>query len=62
VGSFLQDIMKQGATVDWRDDMKKRLGSEISASAMLEYFAPLTDYLKEQNKGRTYTLPEKFVP
>jgi peptidyl-dipeptidase A len=54
--------MKQGATVDWRDDMKKRLGSEISASAMLEYFAPLTDYLKEQNKGRTYTLPEKFVP
>lgn len=62
VGSFLQDIMKQGATVDWRDDMKKRLGSEISASAMLEYFAPLTDYLKEQNKGRTYTLPKKFVP
>jgi peptidyl-dipeptidase A len=62
VGSFLQDIMKQGATADWRDDMKKRLGSEISASAMLEYFAPLTDYLKEQNKGRTYTLPEKFVP
>jgi peptidyl-dipeptidase A len=25
---------------------------------MLEYFAPLTEYLKEQNKGRTHTLPE----
>jgi len=60
VGKFLQDIMKQGATVDWREDLKKRLGTEISAAAMLEYFAPLMDYLKEQNKGRTYTLPEKF--
>jgi peptidyl-dipeptidase A len=62
VGTFLQEIMKQGATVDWREDMKKRLGAEISATAMLEYFAPLTNYLKEKNKGRTYSLPEKFEP
>lgn len=62
VGDFLKDVMKTGATVDWREDMKKRLGTEISAAGMLEYFAPLMDYLKEENKGRIYTLPEKFQP
>lgn len=57
VGKFLTDVMKTGATVDWREDMKKHLGSDVSAKAMLDYFAPLMTYLKEQNKGRTYTLP-----
>lgn len=60
VGKFLSDVMKTGATVDWREDMKKHLGSGISAKPMLDYFAPLMVYLKEQNKGRTHTLPEKF--
>ncbi len=60
VGDFLQDVMKTGATVDWKEDMKKRLGSGISAKPMLDYFAPLMTWLKEQNKDKTYTLPEKF--
>ena len=32
-------------------------GDELNANAMLEYFSPLTAWLQEQNKGRTYTLP-----
>ena len=59
VGNFLMGVMKTGATVDWREDMKKNLGSDISAKAMLDYFAPLMVYLKDQNKGRKYTLPEQ---
>lgn len=60
VGRFLSDVMKTGATVDWREDMQKHLGSGISAKPMLDYFAPLMVYLKEQNKGRSHTLPEEF--
>jgi len=36
------------------------VGSDMSAQPMLRYFDPLMSYLKEQNKGRVYTLPEKF--
>jgi peptidyl-dipeptidase A len=57
VGKFLMDVMKTGATVDWRADMKKHLSSDVSAKAMLDYFAPLMTYLKDQNKGKKYTLP-----
>jgi peptidyl-dipeptidase A len=58
VGKFLETLMYPGASVDWREHLKKNLGEEMSAKGMVEYFAPLMDYLKEQNKGRTYTLPE----
>lgn len=58
-GKFLSKILTPGATVDWRKLMKDELGEEISAKAMLEYFDPLYTWLKEQNKGRTHTLPEK---
>lgn len=60
VGSFLHGILKQGANCDWNQVLKDNLGSEMSAKPMLEYFAPLMDYLKEQNKGKKYTLPEKI--
>ena len=57
-GDFLRDIMKYGASKDWRLVLKEKTGSELSAASMLEYFKPLMPYLKELNKGRTYTLPE----
>lgn len=57
VGAFLAGILRQGAVGDWRQIMKKELGEEISAKPMLEYYKPLMAYLKEQNKGRKYTLP-----
>ena len=60
VGSFLKDVLETGANNDWRQLLKESVGSEMSAKPMLDYFEPLMAYLKEQNKGRTYTLPEKF--
>jgi peptidyl-dipeptidase A len=58
IGKFIGEIMKPGASADWRRLLKEKTGSDLSAKAMLEYFAPLMDYLKEANKGRKYTLPE----
>lgn len=52
VGAFLYSIMKQGATKDWRTVIREATGEEFSGRPMLEYFEPLTKYLKEQNKGR----------
>lgn len=58
VGKFIADIMKYGSSKDWREVLKEKTGSELSAKAMLDYFAPLMDYLKKENNGRAYTLPE----
>ena len=58
VGTFLDGILKLGATEDWRQVMREHLGEDISAQAMLEYFEPLTTYLKAQNEGREHALPE----
>lgn len=60
VGSFLKGVLKTGANNDWRELLKESIGSGMSAKPMLDYFEPLMAYLKEQNKGRTYTLPESF--
>lgn len=58
VGKFIADIMQPGASKDWRVILKEKTGSELSAKAMLDYFNPLMDYLKKENAGRKYTLPE----
>jgi peptidyl-dipeptidase A len=58
VGKFIGDIMKYGCSKDWREVLKEKTGSELSAKAMLDYFAPLMEYLKKENAGRKYTLPE----
>jgi peptidyl-dipeptidase A len=60
IGKFLAGIMRKGATEDWRKVLKDATGQGISAKAMVDYFQPLTDYLKQVNKGRKYTLPENF--
>lgn len=59
VGDFLRELMAPGATEDWRDLMNDTIGEDISAKAMINYFQPLMEWLKEQNKGREHTLPEK---
>ena len=56
VGTFLQGILEKGASGDWRKMLKEKTGEDLSARAMLSYFEPLMGYLKEQNKGRKYTL------
>ena len=60
VGTFMKDLMRPGASVDWKEHLKKNLGSEMSAKSMVNYFSPLMDYLKKVNEGRTCTLPESL--
>lgn len=57
-GEFLKSLMYSGSSKDWRVLMKEKLGSDMSAKPMLEYFEPLMQYLKKENEGRVYTLPE----
>jgi len=59
-GDFLRSIMVYGGSRDWRVLLKEKLGEDLTAKPMLEYFAPLMDYLKKENKGRKYTLPESI--
>lgn len=58
VGDFLRSILEQGACGDWRAILREKTGSDLSAKAMVAYFEPLRRWLVEQNRGRTYTLPE----
>ena len=60
VGDFIHTIMASGATKDWREVMKESTGEEMNAKAIVRYFDPLMSWLKEQNKGRKYTLPESL--
>ena len=51
-GAFLKSILEQGATRDWREVLRDATGEELSTRAMMDYYAPLMTWLKEQNKGR----------
>ena len=51
-GKFLSDILRLGATRDWREVIREKTGEDVSTRAMLEYFAPLTQYLQKENAGR----------
>lgn len=59
VGNFLKKIMKPGESVDWRQHLQNCIHSDMSAKALVDYFAPLMGWLKQQNAGRKYTLPEQ---
>ena len=52
VGDFLWEILRLGATRDWREVIREKTGEEVSTRAMLEYFSPLLEYLKKENEGR----------
>ncbi|MBX3268754.1 MAG: M2 family metallopeptidase [Sandaracinaceae bacterium] len=57
VGEFLTSIMAPGASRDWREVLREATGRELTAEPMLEYYAPLTAYLEEQNRGRDCAFP-----
>jgi peptidyl-dipeptidase A len=52
VGDFLRSILEKGQTEDWRKLLKDATGEELSTRALLEYFAPLKEYLEKANAGR----------
>ncbi len=58
VGEFLADIMRPGASRDWREVLQEKTGEGLSAQAMLRYFEPLLEYLKKENEGREHTLED----
>jgi len=52
-GARLTAMMEPGASVPWQDTLEKLTGTrEMDATAIIDYFAPLMVYLKEQNAGR----------
>lgn len=61
VGDFLKKVMSPGASIDWREQLKNDLHTEMSAKPMVAYFSVLMDYLKKVNAGKKYTLPEQPV-
>ncbi|MFO0619488.1 MAG: M2 family metallopeptidase [Polyangiaceae bacterium] len=51
-GAKLSAMLKLGASVPWPEAMKAISGeTSADATAILDYFKPLDDWLKEQNKG-----------
>jgi peptidyl-dipeptidase A len=61
VGGFLKKVMSPGASIDWRQQLKDDLHTDMSAKPMVAYFSVLMDYLKKVNAGKKYTLPEQPV-
>lgn len=57
VGDFLRTILAPGATRPWREVLQQSTGRTLDARAIVEYFAPLEAWLREENRGRTMTLP-----
>ena len=54
VGERFNAMMEMGASQPWPDALEAFTGTrDMDGSAMLEYFAPLHDYLKEQNEGKS---------
>ena len=52
-GKALGDMLAMGQSQPWPEAMKALTGqSKMDGSAIIDYFAPLNAYLKEQNKGR----------
>ena len=53
VGAKLNAMLEMGASKPWPDALEAFTGSrEMSGKAMAEYFAPLKEWLDEQNRGK----------
>lgn len=53
-GDRFHAMMASGQSEPWQDALEKLTGTrEMDATAIIDYFAPLMGYLKEQNAGRT---------
>ena len=63
------NMLKLGSSKPWQDALEALSGTrKMSADALLEYFQPLMDWLKEENQKNGVTIgwqeecPEGFVP
>ena len=54
VGARLNAMLELGASKPWPDALEAFTGTrEMDGSAMISYFAPLMDWLKEENEGKS---------
>ena len=52
-GAKLSAMLEMGQSKPWPEALEKLTGGRaMDASALVDYFAPLMGWLKEQNKGR----------
>ncbi|MCH7498355.1 MAG: M2 family metallopeptidase [Candidatus Marinimicrobia bacterium] len=58
VGDFLWSIMETGLTMDWRKLLRETTGKDLSTAAVMVCFAPLMEWLREENQRRAHTLEE----
>jgi len=49
-GKWLWEILRLGATRDWRQVLREKTGEDLSSRAMLEYFRPLQEHLWQANE------------
>jgi peptidyl-dipeptidase A len=56
VGKFLGDILRLGATRDWRTVIKHATGEEIGPRALLAFYQPLEAELARRNAGKSCSL------
>src|SRR5690606_17472482 len=53
-GQKFRAMLARGASQPWQQTLRELTGGEqMDASAVLEYFAPLQQWLTEQNEGQT---------
>ena len=53
-GEKFYAMLQAGQSAPWQDTLEKLTGTrEMDASAIIDYYAPLMAYLKEQNQGRS---------
>ncbi|MGB6231376.1 MAG: M2 family metallopeptidase [Litorimonas sp.] len=54
VGNRFNAMLEMGSSKPWPDALEAFTGTrDMDGSAILEYYAPLMDWLQEQNEGRT---------
>lgn len=54
VGAKLNAMLEMGASKPWPDALEAFTGTrEMDGKAMISYFAPLMDWLKKENKGKS---------
>jgi peptidyl-dipeptidase A len=52
-GRRLREMLALGASLPWQDALERLAGTRrMDASAIIDYFQPLTGWLEEQNRGR----------
>ncbi|HPE32580.1 MAG TPA: M2 family metallopeptidase, partial [Parvularculaceae bacterium] len=53
VGEKFNKMLEMGASQPWPDALEAFTGTrQMDGSAIVEYFEPLMEYLKEENKDR----------